>query len=358
MLITIKKIGLTSLLLAVAASTAAANQTKRIEMTDDGTVTIESAEIPLPSTFSPEAVAAFKHFVASGGSPVLSGDIYQIRKTYDKEWVTPVYEKWQAMFHTKIKHAVMNGVAVDIVTPKSTKALDKNRVLINLHGGGFHVGGGLGGLIESIPMTGFGGYKVVSVDYRMAPEVTFPAATLDVVAVYEELLKEYSPESIGIYGGSAGGMLTAQVVAHLISQNKPLPGAVSLMCSGAVRVRPSMPIWTLTFTGVETNGAPLPSSLGSASYLSPEDSTNPLAFPVNDKALLKQFPPTLLISSTRDVLMSATLETHKAMLEADVDASLFISDGFGHCFFAQQPGLPESEAVWRVAAKFFATELK
>lgn len=253
---------------------------------------------------------------------------------------------------------MIGGVNVDIVNSgKDQDAKNNDRVLLNLHGGGFHVGGGVGGLIESIPMSGYGGFKVISVDYRMAPESHFPAATEDVVAVYRELLKEYKPENIGIYGGSAGGMLAAQVVAYLVKNKMPVPGAVSLMCAGAAQVSPSMPIWNLTFTGVETNGAPLPDSLGKASYFSPQDKNDPLAFPGNHPEILKEFPPTLLVSSTRDALLSSVLYTHKAMLEVDVDASLFVSDGFGHCFFAQQPGLPESEAVWRVTSKFFDSKL-
>src|SRR5690606_30991404 len=125
----------------------------------------------------------------------------------------------------------------------------KDKILINLHGGGFHVGnGGPGGLVESVPMAGYGGYKVITVDYRQAPEAMFPAASDDVVAVYREIIKEYKPENVGIYGGSAGGMLTAQVVARLLHDNLPLPGAISIMCAGAVSLPPAPRMWDLTYT--------------------------------------------------------------------------------------------------------------
>ena len=64
---------------------------------------------------------------------------------------------------------------------------NKNRVLINLHGGGFKYGSRWGGQVESIPIAALGKIKVVSVDYRMAPEHTFPAASEDVAGIIEGL---------------------------------------------------------------------------------------------------------------------------------------------------------------------------
>src|SRR3546814_1842513 len=79
--------------------------------------------------------------------------------------------------------------------------------------GAFLVGAGLNSLAESIPVAGTMGIKVVSIDYRMAPEYAFPSASNDVEAVYAELLKQYRPRDIGIYGCSAGGILTAMTMA-------------------------------------------------------------------------------------------------------------------------------------------------
>jgi epsilon-lactone hydrolase len=96
--------------------------------------------------------------------------------------------------------------------------------LINLHEGGFVFGGRWGGQIESIPIAAVGKFKVMSVDYRMAPEHRFPAASGDVAAVYRELLNTYQPKNIGIYGCSACGLLTAQAVAWLQKEGLPPPG--------------------------------------------------------------------------------------------------------------------------------------
>ncbi len=100
----------------------------------------------------------------------------------------------------------------------------QNKVLINFHGGGFFIdNGGIGGRLETMPMAGLGGYRVVTVDYRQAPEARYPAATDDALAVYRELLKQYGAANIGVYGSSAGGMLAGQLIARLQAEGLALP---------------------------------------------------------------------------------------------------------------------------------------
>ena len=76
-----------------------------------------------------------------------------------------------------------------IVTPEG-KPHDEQRILINLHGGGFSVCAEACALLESIPVAALGAYKVITVDYRMAPESVHPAAVQDLEIVYRELLNE------------------------------------------------------------------------------------------------------------------------------------------------------------------------
>src|SRR3546814_12008018 len=83
-----------------------------------------------------------------------------------------------------------------------------------------------------MPIAAIGRIKVISVDYRQGPDFTFPAASEDVAAVYRELIMQYDPRNIGIYGCSAGGLLTAQSGAWLIDKKLPLPGARALLCEG------------------------------------------------------------------------------------------------------------------------------
>src|SRR5207249_3527017 len=132
-----------------------------------------------------------------------------------------------------IESKTFAGVYTDIVTPKGGIApANRQRVLIDVHGGGFVIGARVSGLLEAVPIAAIGKIKVITVDYRMAPEHKFPAASEDVAAVYKELLKELKPQNIGIYGCSAGGMLTAQAIAWFQKEKLPIPGAIAILCAG------------------------------------------------------------------------------------------------------------------------------
>ena len=104
----------------------------------------------------------------------------------------------------------------------------RRQTLQHLVGRRFRIGAGLGALLESIPIAALGTVKVVAVDYRQGPEHFFPAASEDVAAVYKQLLNDYRPEDIGIYGNSAGGVLAAMAVAWFQKEGLPTPGAIAI----------------------------------------------------------------------------------------------------------------------------------
>jgi hypothetical protein len=125
-------------------------------------------------------------------------------------------------------------VPTKVILPKGgVSVANKGRVLINVHGGGFYAGAGAESLIESIPVAALGKLKVITIDYRQGPEYKFPAASEDTASVYKGLLKDYKPHNIGIYGCSAGGILTAMAVAWLENEKLPLPGAIGIFGAGA-----------------------------------------------------------------------------------------------------------------------------
>ncbi len=101
---------------------------------------------------------------------------------------------------------------------------NRNRVLINLHGGGFMGCWPACAELESIPVAAMGRIRVVSLDYRQGPKHRFPAASEDVASAYRELLKTYRAQDIGIHGCSAGGMLTGMAVAWFQKHSLPRPG--------------------------------------------------------------------------------------------------------------------------------------
>jgi acetyl esterase/lipase len=247
---------------------------------------------------------------------------------------------------------------------------NRSRVLINLHGGGFTVGAGLGGLAESIPVSGTGKFKVISVDYREAPEYHFPAASEDVVSVYAELLKQYRPENIGIYGCSAGGALSAMVLAWLQKKNLPTPGAIGIFSAGAFGSFSGPPGNPNTWGGDSRfTGPPLvgeaprhfsgaqPGTVSDAmNYIGGTDPNDPLVSPGLSPTVLARFPPTLLITGTRAYDTSAAVETQRELTKAGVEADLHLWDGLGHSFLFYVD-LPESKEAYAVITQFFDTHL-
>ena len=97
---------------------------------------------------------------------------------------------------------------------------------------GFQAGSRYGGQLESVPLAGHAGIKIYAVDYRLAPEHIYPAAREDMEAIYRHVLETTPAENIGIYGCSAGGTLTGQMIPWFIDKGLPLPGAISIQMCG------------------------------------------------------------------------------------------------------------------------------
>lgn len=209
-------------------------------------------------------------------------------------------------------------------------------MLINLHGGGFVLFRGLGmGMLESIPVASMGRIKVITIDYRQAPSFTYPAASEDVAAVYRELLKQYKPEGIGMFGCSAGGVLTAQMVAWFQAAGLPRPGAIGIFCAAPPTAShlwqggDSM-VWAeLGVPASSGNGAPsLPSEWNW--YMEGADINDVKAYPGASDRVLAKFPPTLLLSGTRAFEMSHVVVAHARLLRLGVESSLYIMEGAWH----------------------------
>ncbi|MBR0346943.1 MAG: alpha/beta hydrolase [Rudaea sp.] len=320
-----------------------------------GTVTAPAARFPFSVFASKEALTRFGQIFEEGkASPPLGQDIQASRAFYDKI-NSDRAERMKKLYPVEIAAQKFGVVGADVVTPKG--GVDKRnaqRVLINLHGGAFLWGAGSGGLVEAIPIASVGKIKVVTIDYRQGPEHVFPAASEDVEKVYRELLKTYKPQNIGIYGCSAGGALTAEAVAWLQTKNLPAPGAIGIFCAGVVDLNGDS-----AYTGHLLMGEKVPEQafpLTALPYFKGADPASPLVLPGLSGAVLAKFPPTLLISGSRDFSMSATLRSNELLTEAGAATELHVWEGMWHSFFSD-PELPESKAMYAVVARFFDREL-
>ena len=177
----------------------------KVVVQDDGTVEVPAQTVPMSSFLSPEAKAyVAKHLKDMQDPEILKQDAGVPR--FMKGYLARDYE----LFAVEKKEDKIGGIHAYVYTPKAgVSARNKDRVLINLHGGGFSGCWPGCAELESIPVSALGQIEVVSVDYREGPDYKFPAASEDVASVYQELLKTHQPKDIGIYGCSAGGIQTA-----------------------------------------------------------------------------------------------------------------------------------------------------
>ncbi len=255
------------------------------------------------------------------------------------------------MYPVTVGADTIAGVPVRVVTPEGAEG-NRGRVLINVHGGGFQLDSG--SLTESIPIANLTHIKVISVLYRLAPEHPFPAAVDDTVAVYKELLRSYAPGNIGLYGTSAGAILTAEVAVRLRQLNLPLPAALGVFSGMGdySRYTDSEAIYALDgFSGHldVPKAAPRPDP-----YVGATNPQDPVLSPVF--ADVHGFPPTLFITSTRDLLLSGTAILHWHFLRAGVDARLVVFEALPHAFW-NNPSLPEAKEADATMAKFLDQQL-
>lgn len=357
---------------------------------DWGTVRFPAVSIPQSDFVSPGFKRAYVNHLRAAealpppppmDAPKADWDEYAVE--FDK-YVTNAdggHDWIVAHYPADIAKGKMGDVPVEIIVPKSGIAPgNENRVLINVHGGGFFAGGGgMTGESESIPIAVLGRIKVVTVDYRMAPANLFPAASEDVESVYRELLKTYQPTAIGIYGCSAGGTLAAQAIVWLQSKGLPRPGAVGMFCAAptppgklgdqavwGINGLPPVPGAPFSLTcgrqgcalqpaKSATPGANRPQQSG---YMSTADPKDPRAYPgVSDEALAR-FPPALLLTGTRAVDASASIAAHAKFLQLGVDSQLYLQDGGWHGFhFLSAFSTPEGIAANKYIYQFFDKHL-
>ena len=323
----------------------------------DGVAQLPAISVPPSRFMSPEARQKFiRQFSNPEAGPPSGADVRQLRE-YDERKNAPFVARAETLYPVNIEQKLIGGVRTEVITPKAGIARkNRGRVLINLHGGAFLWGEGNGAKTESIPIAGVGKITVITVAYRLAPEFKFPAASEDVTAVYRELLKEHRAADIGIYGCSAGGVLTAQAIAWFQQEKLPMPGAIGTFCGSGVSLGgdsshlASLLVGELPFATADTG------SLSSVPYFSEASSSDPLVLPISSERVLSRFPPTLLIAGSRDFTVSSLFYAQAALSNAGVEAELHVWDGMWHAFF-MDPDLPESQQVYRVVVKFFDRHL-
>jgi acetyl esterase/lipase len=322
-------------------------ETDRSFIDSEGTAHVTRV-VPVPKTISPEAQ---KRLARPVSDAPLKQTLAERRKGTDA-WQARAAAEFRALYPVNVNQTTVAGVPVKAITPLAIPESRRNRVLINVHGGGFNSDSG--SLTETIPIANLTQTKVVAVLYRLAPEHPFPAAVEDTVAVYKQLLKTYKAQNIGLYGTSAGAILTAEVAVKLRQLGLPLPAALGIF-SGLgdfSQGGDSQAIYSLN--GLSGPLTPPGKEMHDSPYVGSTDPKSPVLSPVY--ANLEGFPPSLFITSTRDLLLSGTTILHRAFLRAGVDAQLVVFEALPHAFW-NDAHLPESKEADEIMARFFDKHL-
>lgn len=316
---------------------------------------LPARDIPVPTSVSPEAQAVLARGVA--GPPhqwppalplpsVDDTDGWREMIAAHEKAVLELFEQFGdaiAPSGQTLEEIDLGGFPVYVVTPQGVSP-DDRRVYLDIHGGAWTLGSGPMCRATAALTAATTGTRVWAVDYRMPPDHRFPVALDDCLAAYRALLREHRPEEIIVGGVSAGGNLAAALILRARDEGLPLPAAVVL----------NTPATDLTMAGDtwQTNlGLDIVLTANAMPvvllYADGHDLSDPYLSPLFGD-LAKGFPPTLLLSGTRDLLLSDTVRMHRALHAAGVPAELHVFEAGGHgMFLGQAPEDREHAGVIR-----------
>ena len=254
-----------------------------------------------------------------------------------------------------IERAEVAGVPVFWVKPNKSSSQHPGHFFFHVHGGGYVLGGGDSAVTEAAMISGAVGIEAISVDYRMPPDHPFPAAVDDAVAVYRAVIKDRPAAKIVIGGTSAGGGLTLATVHKLKELGLDLPGALWLGTPWADLTKTSDSLYSnegldrvlITYDGMVAAMARV--------YAGKEDLKHPLISPLYGD--FAGFPPTQLVTGTRDMFLSDTARTHRKLRTAGVAADLNVYEGMSHAEYLMVPESTESRQVFSDLSAFLREHL-
>lgn len=299
--------------------------------TEQGGIAEPARVIPVPSTISPEAQAfltnAAQRIAATGSiRPEGNGADYAVAR------LRPRLAGFSGSTETiDLPH----GAKLHRVVPDGREGRRVEVAYVDIHGGGFVSGGGEMCLILAQLRAMENGVEVWAVDYRLAPADPYPAALDDCTAAWRAVLKHHDARNLVVAGSSAGGNLAAALMLRAAGEGLPLPAALLLLTpvvdmTGAGDTRETNRYLDVTLRGEEDGPGP-------KDYLGSSDPLDPLLSPIYG-TIPPGWPPTLLSSGTRDLLLSDTVRMHRLLRRAGVRAELHVTEAGPHGgFFGSAP---------------------
>ncbi|AYG68599.1 alpha/beta hydrolase (plasmid) [Rhizobium sp. CCGE531] len=227
----------------------------------------------------------------------------------------------------QIRHVDANGVDADLIWPARLHHPIGRRAILYLHGGGFYSGSLRTHINIAGALAKAASADVLLIDYRLAPENSFPAQRDDAVAAYRWLLTSgYKAGNIVVAGESVGATLAIEIILNQLHLRGPLPAAVVAMS----------PI-----TDFAGTGASLTANASEDPFMGKDEMTLMRNAFVRDRSLddpdisplygnFSGFPPLLIQVGSRETLLDDSTRLADKVHQAGGSVNLEIWPGMIH----------------------------
>jgi epsilon-lactone hydrolase len=308
--------------------------------------------IPVPSTVSPEA----QKFLGTpaperaAAPPIADKAAWRAHAAEADRNMQSLLAPLEGLLPARIESTTVGSAVLYEVTPNAVNEQNKSRAILYFHGGGYYTGGGRSCALMALTLAVAAGCTVYSSDYRMPPDYPYPAAIDDGVAAYRHVISRVKPSHLAVAGISAGGGLAAAVTLKVRDLGLPLPAAALLVTPESDLTESGDTFQTNRYLDIVLP-APIPDSI--ALYADGHDLFDPYLSPIYGD-FTKGFPPTILVSGTRDLFLSNTVNFHRALRRANIETDLHVFEAMPHGGFR---GAPEDAESIAEQVRFLATHL-
>jgi acetyl esterase/lipase len=255
-----------------------------------------------------------------------------------------------------VKRATIAGVPVFWITPPEVDPRHDKQLFVHVHGGAYVLNGGEAATTEAVLHAALTGMRVISIDYRMAPDHPAPAAIDDVVAVWKELLQKHRSSTLALGGTSAGGGLAMASVHRFKELDLDLPGALFVgtpasdvgYAGDTKYINEGIDRSLVSWEGGVAEAISL--YVGDFAY------DHPYVSPIYGD--FSGFPPTYVIAGTRDLMLSDAVRAHRKLRAAGVEADLHVYEGHSHGDYLVLWNEPDGREHFRELKAFLLKHLE
>ncbi|QRM56361.1 alpha/beta hydrolase fold domain-containing protein [Sinorhizobium sp. BG8] len=333
-----------------------------------GSIITHAQDWKIRERFLPPSAGAseeFRRILSQTPAPDVTAAVARVPKSME-EWQASIKEQASKddaaaieLAHTlnvRILEENIGGVTIHRLDPRRLTPDHKTHLFVYIHGGDFVRGKGIGGTIEGIGIAASAGIRVISIDYRMPPEFPAPTAMNDIMTVWQELVKRTPPASIILGGTSAGANLALVAALRMKDLDLALPGALFLGAPQVFLDKKGDSQYLME--GVDRNTVTWDAEPAAALslYVGTMRYEDPYISPLYGN--FQGFPPTYLITGTRDMMLSDTALIHRKLRRAGVEADLNVYEGQSRGDYAVAFETPEAQEHLKELNAFMTRHLE